>query len=535
MADDGVKVEGGCPNRMDPVVCHIETDDIESIKIIKDPYSLKYGPSFGGIIQLITIKPHPYDTFQIHAKLHTTLNSNPEGSGQYALLNGGGKKMYFGISGSYKNYGDYKDGNGNTVSSSFTKYNYSADVGYKSGQNQELLVSLHRNYGRDVKFPCLPMDEIMDNTTLGSVDYHIKELSRTIKKLDLKFYYSDVYHEMDNSFRPAYSTVTPPYSGLMQTVSKVDASNTGGRTEMNLITGKQELNAGFDVELAAKDGDRVNTMIMTINEIETTSKKNTNLWENAQALNSGLFADFFYRLPLYQFNSSTRFDYNKATSEDTLKVIKNGIAYFDMTNSEYMNFSVNAGIIRSLQGGHSLSLYVGRGMRSPDLTERYIKFLVVGYDNYDYLGNPRLKPEINYQTDLLLDFNLKKSGKLQLDLFASIVQDYISGEILPSSVALPKSMGAVGVKQFMNTGIARFYGFESTYNSPDYKGLNIVFSASYTYGIKNSATRNLFENHAVVGQQTVTNDAVQEIPPFEARLNANYRFYNEKMLFTLES
>ncbi|MBK7214936.1 MAG: TonB-dependent receptor [Bacteroidales bacterium] len=535
MADDGMKVEGGCPNRMDPVTSHLEPDDVESIEIIKGPYSLRYGPSFGGIIQLNTFKPKPSDNFEIHLKSHTSLSSNPAGLGQYLLFFGGGKKFYFGVSGSYKNYHDYKTGDGNKVSSSFRKYNYSADLGYTPAKNHELLLSLHSNYGRDLMFPSLPMDERKDNTTLISADYHIKNLTSLIRKLDIKVYGSDVYHEMDNSQRAAYSSVVPPYTGLMQAVSKVDASNSGGRIELNLIKGKHELLAGADLEIARKDGGRLTRMIMVMNGVETISTKNTNLWKDSQMINSGVFGTYIYDNQKFKINVSARFDLNQATSTDTLKLIKEGVNYFNQLSSNYTNLSANAGITFPIKGGHSIGFYAGRGMRSPDLTERYIKFLTVGYDSYDYLGNPQLKPEINYQSDLIIDVNLNKAGKLKVDAYASIIDSYISAVPLPASVATPKSMGALGVKQYKNVGQAWFYGFEATYNSPVIKGIGVVLTASYTYGIQERAIKNILENNQVIDQVELKNDAVQEIPPMETRIDLNYRFYNQKMLFTLGS
>ncbi|MBK7172751.1 MAG: TonB-dependent receptor [Bacteroidales bacterium] len=533
MADDGMKVEGGCPNRMDPVASHIETDDIESIEVIKGPYALKYGPSFGGIIQLKTFTPKPYEHFEVHGRLHTSLNSNPMGANQYLLVHGGGQKVYFGISGSYKTYGNYKDADGNEVQSSFTKFNYSADIGFRPVKNHELLVSMHKNYGRDIRFPALPMDEIEDNTTLLSMDYHIIRPNKALGKLDFKLYNSDVYHEMDNQFRPAYSSIVPPYSGLMQAVATVNASNTGGRMELNYVQGKHEINSGFDLELAKKDGGRLTKMIMMMNGFETISKKNTNLWKESHSLNTGWFGDYILHLSNYQIQASARVDMNSAGSADTLKLIKEGVAYFDDLNSSFVNFSMNAGITRFLKGGHSLAIHFGRGVRSPDLTERYIKFLVVGYDNYDYLGNPQLKPEVNYQSDLILQLNLDKIGKLNLDLYASLVENYISGVILPSSVATPKSMGAIGVKQFNNTGQARFFGFETTYQSPGFNGFSAIISGAFTYGIHAATVRNLFDGTQVIGTEAVENDAIQEIPPFEAKLNINYLFFKERMSATI--
>lgn len=529
MADDGLRVEGGCPNRMDPVTSHIESDDIQSIDIIKGPYALCYGPVLGGTVRLNTFKPVPYDHFQVHAKLRTSLSNNPLGVNQYAMLHGGGKVFYFGVSASYKDYGNYTDGDGNEVSSSFRKYNFSGTAGYRVSPGQEVIISLRRNYGRDVKFPALPMDEIKDNTTLLSADYHIRFSNSTLRKLDFKIYNSDVYHEMDNSFRPAYSHVVAPYSGLMQAISKVDATNTGGRCELNLVSGKHEVNAGIDVENVSKDGGRVMTMIMNMSGIETTSAKKTNLWKDAHLLNSGIFGEYSIDLGHYKAHLAVRLDYNQAASKDTLMLKKDDVSYFGETSSLFVNFSANAGITRAFGKNHLLSLYAGRSMRSPDLTERFIKFLVVGYDNYDYLGNPDLRPETNYQADLIYNLNFAKTGRLTLNGFISMVDEYISGVILPSSVATPKSMGALGVKQFMNTGRAYITGFEATCFSPEYKGLTADISAAFTYGVHAKSSRNYFENGQVVGVQDIKNDAVQEIPPFEARLNVNYCFLKDKM------
>ena len=66
LLNSGVKIENGCPNRMDPVTAHVETEDISKIEIIKGPFSLKYGPSFGGVINLVSKIPESYDQFEVH-------------------------------------------------------------------------------------------------------------------------------------------------------------------------------------------------------------------------------------------------------------------------------------------------------------------------------------------------------------------------------------------------------------------------------------------------------------------------------------
>lgn len=529
IADNGMHVEGGCPNRMDPVVSHLEPDDIESIEIVKGPYSLKYGPGFGGTIQMNTYKPKPFETFQAHARLRTTFNSNPMGFGQYAQITGGNKRVYFGVSGSYKDYNDYKDGNGNTVSSSFRKYNYSADLAIVPVKNHELLLSFHQNMARDLKFPALMMDEIEDNTTLLSMDYTINSTGQAINKTVVKLFHSDVFHNMDNSFRKAYSEVVPPNKGKMQSVALVDATYTGGRIDMDYGFKKHLFTSGIDVSNATKDGSRETTMIMVMNEMETITKKMANLWLDAHIMNAALFTEYKTTLNKWKMNAAARFDYNMAGSGDTLVIKKDDKTYFENASVSALNFSLNAGLEYDLSDNIAFSLYLGRGMRSPDMTERYIKFLTVGFDNYDYLGNPSLKPETNNQADFITDINAGKAGKLKLDIFASLVNNYITGLPVPASVATPKSMGALGVKQFNNAGNACFYGFDASYNSERFYGFSAIVAATYTYAILEKATKNIIEDGQVTGQVEVKNDAINEIPPLEARINLNYICLNEKL------
>nr|WP_238566846.1 TonB-dependent receptor plug domain-containing protein [Nonlabens ulvanivorans] len=55
--DGGTKAMHACPNRMDPITTHVVPEDIERIEVIKGPYTVRYGATFGGIINLVTEKP----------------------------------------------------------------------------------------------------------------------------------------------------------------------------------------------------------------------------------------------------------------------------------------------------------------------------------------------------------------------------------------------------------------------------------------------------------------------------------------------
>jgi hypothetical protein len=100
------------------------------------------------VFNWLLFKQHPYDSFQVHAKLHTMLIPTLPEDGSMHYWMAETKKYISAFRAAIKKYVGYKDGNGNTISSLFREYNYSTDAGYKPGQNQEVLVSLHRNYGR---------------------------------------------------------------------------------------------------------------------------------------------------------------------------------------------------------------------------------------------------------------------------------------------------------------------------------------------------------------------------------------------------
>lgn len=520
--NNGVKIENGCPNRMDPVTSHIEIEDIENIEVIKGPFSLKYGPSFGGVINLISENPRHYEKFEIHANALMGYESNWNGGKLHGSIYGGNSKVYFLFSAGYKDYGDYKsggvEGENKTYKSAFKKYNYNAKFGYSIKPDQNLILSYTSAQGRDVMFPALPMDEILDDTRIMSVDYTASNLGPVLKLLDVKLYRSDVDHVMDNSNRPSYSD--------MQMVADVDATNTGGRATITMQLAKHRILTGLDYENIQKDGVRIGTMEM-MGTISTNQKK---LWNDALIRNAGIFGEYKTFFSSYEFNVGIRGDFNKATSGDTLKVIHDGVDYFNDVNSQYINLSVSVGITQRINRWLNVSLALGRGTRSPNMLERYIKLLPVGYDNYDYLGNPQLKPETNNEVDLTFQTNNENTGNVYLNFFYSYVQDYITPNLLQPSVITPQSQGVLGVKQFDNTDYITSKGFEFGYQSPIRHKFGGSFTAAYTHAVIPSVTKYIITDGEVTDAVEIENDALPEIPPFEANLNIHYDLFGGHLI-----
>jgi len=520
--DGGMKIENGCPNRMDPVSAHVEVEELSVINVVKGPYLLTYGPALGGVINLQTKDPHPYPKFEIHGNAMFGYESNWGGAKEYFSLYGGNSKIYFRASGGYRNYGHYSSGGSGCeakeYNTSFRKYNYGAKVGYAITPKQNILLSYSESHGRDVMFPALTMDEKSDDTRMMSADYSAKNLSEAITSLDVKIYQTDVSHLMDNSMRETWNT--------KQMAADVDAVNTGGKAIMGSKFGKHMVSGGLDFENIYKDGIRTMTMQM----MGGTSTKKFNLWNKAVIQNAGLFAGYKAIFGSFAMEAALRLDINKADSEDTLILVKNSVEYFKETASRFVNVSGNLGATRNITDKLSVSLAIARGTRSPNMLERYIKLLTVGYDSYDYLGNPQLKPETNNEADLTFKYADEKLGNIYINGFYSYVKDYISAELLPSSVIKPGTLGAPGVKQFVNVDNATFTGFELGYTSPQAYILGLRVVAALTYGRIPEVTKYIIKAGQITGSTLLKNDALPEIPPFETTLSINYRLLEGKLV-----
>ncbi|MCB0806672.1 MAG: TonB-dependent receptor, partial [Bacteroidales bacterium] len=237
----------------------------------------------------------------------------------------------------------------------------------------------------------------------------------------------------------------------------------------------------------------------------------------------------------YEVVASFRIDRNKAGSDNLAATLKPGEMLYnygsDSIGSTFTNFSGSIGYTRKLSDVVQLSMAVGRGTRSPDMIERFIILLPIGYDRFDYLGNPSLKPETNNQADVTFKFEFQRWGLLQMNGFYSIVSGYITGQLIPEAEQKPRTADVLGVKQFYNAGKARLRGFELSWASPLEKPLGLRIFSSFTYGTIDEATRyTINKGGEVSGSEIVINDALSEIPPFEATFSIFYKFGQGKFV-----
>jgi iron complex outermembrane receptor protein len=532
IADNAISIEGGCPNRMDPTTAHIESGDIEAIEVFKGPHALRFGPNFGGVVNMHTINPRPFNEFQIRAKGSVGYESNWNGKKQHLTVLGGGQKVFFALTGNYHNYGNYEDGEGNLVRSRFEKMGYSAKLGFSPAKDHIIYASFSQFDARNVAFSALPMDERTDNTKIYSLDYKAKNISKTVSSLNFKAYYTDVAHVMDNYERSFGDTVAA--------IAAIDAQRMGYRAEAGLEVGEGHLFVGTDFYNIFKDGSRTKNMIMQPpTPLGSFPVKVEKLWNNAEIQNIGAFAEYNKLFGAIELVAAARIDLNSASSDSIHLTNMMGMPIIDInaenTESSFTNFSFSVGGTYSLTEKLSASLSLGSGTRSPDMLERFIIALPVGYDNYEYMGNPQLEPETNNEVDLSFKYIDERIGGFEFTTFYSLVNNYISGVYVPKTEQKPLTNTVLGVKRFENVGDANLYGFEFGYTSPMDKKWGLKISAAYTQGNLAEGKMYFFDNAGnATGDTIIKNDPLSEIPPLDFKLAFNYKLFNSKFIPELQ-
>lgn len=514
------KIEGGCPNRMDPATTHIDPNEITQISIYKGPYALKFGPSFGGVINITTWKPVFTEKLITHITGIVGMQSNGVGYNSNIKLKGTKKKISYEITAGTKKYNSYSDGDGRWVNAGMQHLHATAKAGLKTGSNSIIDVRVDYSEGKNIAFPALSMDERKDQSTIYNLNYKTEKLSNTINFIKLKGWLSLVNHNMDNKNRPFSDTVVA--------VSTIAARDAGLRGALSINVAKGLLETGFDFEHIDKDGLRSKWMIKQ----PGLPIKNESVWSNAIINNLGVYAQYIYTQSNIDWVLAGRIDFNNAASDPMIRMGMNNMPWYKNENmsSSYTNFSYNGGIFWKLNDNNTLSFSAGRGVRSPDMTERFIVLLPVGYDKYDYLGNPQLKPEANNEIDVSLKHVTASIMRFKGNIFFSYVTNFIGSRKVSPSFVRPQTKGVLGVKQFVNFEKVWLTGFEFSLVSSPQKLWQLNINAAYTYGINPQAFGYKIEHGQVVNEYTIYNDPLPEIPPFEADLSFKYKYLDAKIV-----
>ncbi len=500
--DGGVYLSNACPSRMDPASVQVSPAEIDRIELIKGPFSVRYGQTMGGLINIITNQPRSVDKTEINGEIEGGYEVNGNGITGRGAISAVGKKMDISLQGGALVFDDYKNGDGDVIPSSFQSYNYAVKYGLNPSKNQRLQVSWRQSFGKDIKHASLPMDAPKDNSSVISVDYGARNLGEKLISLNAKAYYTYIDHLMTNEDRPNFM--------MVDARAPVTSNTYGGRIELGLQSSPKFFTfVGADLRKVGKDGVRNRIVkIMNGNPLDPPREFTDLIWQDSWLYDVGIFGESNIHIDEHwEYQVGARVDYVKSGANDPASDFEN--LYGEIKPESEVNFSLNGSINHYFGQNGLVQVSLGRGQRAASLLERYINHFTIGMDAHEYVGNPNLESEVNNQVDLTVKNTM---GKFHwtANVFYSYIHNYISAivdEDLPRKF-MPGTE-PLYAKRFINIEKAWQTGFDAELVYHFSKSFSVNVGGYYTYA-----------------QNKDFDEPLPEIPPLTGMASIHYKKEN---------
>ena len=494
---DGAKVHGACPNRMDPPISHVLTNNVDFIEINEGPFNVEDFGVLSADIKVHTIKPKK----AFEGEVNVGLGGYGYQKGAIAL-SGGTKNVRFLLSASTETSDQYEDGNSDDFvgqiareiaasavpeatqyqakyqdREAYTKKTLMAKMFWDITDTQELKLSYTANRSDNVLYPSSKMDALYDDSDIYNVEYITKDLGTYSKELSLQAYQSEVEHPMSTKYRNigVVKTMTHALTTRMQ----------GARIKNSFDVDNHTITIGVDYSLRNWDGGYFK------NDNPLPPSNFHSIWD-VDTKNVALFLKDDIKLGKLSFDLGLRYDNTEITSANPAQ-----------QSNDYDE--LNGYVFGTYQVDKDTKYFAGLGKSSrvPDGKEMY---WIGSMGNS--VGTPNLKHTINYEFDVGVEKQFENAS-LKAKIFYSKLKDYI---------AYNASNG--NVNNYENID-ATVYGLEL---SGTYVATDVLY---FDYGI---AYQKGTKDNSLTGQ-TGTN--LPDIAPLKANLVVNYD-YDESLVFRAE-
>lgn len=487
---DGMHIFGACTDKMDPVTSYVDVSNLQEINIASGQSGTSTGPSIGGALDLVRTS-HDFCDQGLSGSADVGVESNGN------RITTGGKLKYvtqrfFGdVNAMFRNSENYKAGNGKTVEySQFSKYNASANVGWKINEKHILSGSVIFDNATNVGYPALPMDVSLARAVITNLRHTIFHVSKFIEEWDTKVYFNTVKHVMDDTKRPTVPIHMdmPGWSDTYGLYSKLSAKK-------NKHTIQLFANAYYNRSIAEM------TMYP---EDKSAPEMFMYTWPDVRTTYAGISGSDKFQLcnnKILQLNFNAGYHKNRVADEFGLNSLK--IFYPEMSSSKIrIPYGLQSAIIVS-EGPFEFTAGVGYGERVPSVSEGYGFYLFNSFDKYDYIGNPKLQNEKSLEGNIGVTFKTKKV-KTKVSANRFLINDYIIGVYHPEYS--PMTLGANGLRIYSALKYATLFNTDLSVDYRVAKSLNTRLLLSYSRG-KDHHQHNL-----------------PLIKPFSYRINTMYNY-----------
>ncbi len=456
-----------CPNRMDPPTSQMAPNMMDRIEILKGPHALRFGTGLGATVNFIPAALRFSAEPNVYGRVSGGYEQNGEVLRAESQIGLSGAHYDLSLFASWSQGDNYQAGNGQSIPAGFERGSFGTQLGLRLSERQELRVTAMYNRARDADFPALPMDLRDDDTWMFNARHDIQFEGPFLKSWNTTVFASFVDHLMDNLLKP----LDPR---MLNASTAATTQNYGARTEGAWRFGDHKLYAGVDFRAEGAQGIRTREFLMgpmAGNVIQD------NAWQEGLIEKTGVFGEYRIKGNALDYVVSGRVELNTARID---KPTDEFTRVYDETEITQFNPSLSVGVLKEFNKRTQLGLWLGRAQRSGSLTERFINYFPVGLDPFELIGNPQLRPEVNYQADLNLKVSMGEKSSIDVDVFAAYLDDYISSFI--DTTLTPRMPMSPGVRRFENIDQAFKAGVEVNWSQGLWVGLAQRLGIAYTYG-----------------------------------------------------
>ena len=450
--------------------------DLERVEIIKGPYCVRQSQVMGGMINLIPTSNVVSSDNPFRFGFESAFESNGQGFNNFieaAILK---DKYNIEINAGIRDYGNYLNGNGEEVSSSFSEKFYAAKIGFVPAINHKVEIEVRNTFEKDIMQSSLPVDIDENTSTVINFGYSFKNVSGKIFKMDFKIFGTNSDLMMSNKNKVSFTNT--------EISSDCVSGSFGGKYEIGLNVLKDAVvYAGLDFNSVSMDGARTRKVhydYCTGQFIDPSLQFIDFIWRDSKRWNRGMFGEIMYN---YSddliLNVGFRIDYfNSRTINESDDILNTFDEYKESGRNITWSIFGSADII--FDDNITMNLSIGRGSRNPNLSELYIDHYKIGCDNYEYVGNPDLNPETNNQADYSIHYRNKKLF-FEVTTYYSFITNFITAAVdTGCPVKYDMCNNLQFAKRFQNIDLVSLAGFEVLGEYELLKGYVLFSEISYT-------------------------------------------------------
>jgi len=198
---DGVEFHGGCGMRMDPPTAYVFPEAYDRVTVVKGPQTVLHGNgNLAGVV-----------LFERQTRAFASAGARGQASlmaGSWGRVDGfadaafGGTAGYLRAIATHSQSDDYRDGDGRTINSSYSRNSLAVIGGWTPGQDTTVELSVTRSEA-EAAYADRGMDGSVFDRDGYSLKFERRRISQALRRVELRADYNYIDHVMDNySLRP---------------------------------------------------------------------------------------------------------------------------------------------------------------------------------------------------------------------------------------------------------------------------------------------------------------------------------------------